>query len=807
MVKKSFLILGFALLISNFLFAQISYSGHQSITTDADSTILCGDLNGDGFEDLLVLSSSYSVNNSLDEYHKLIWFPNNGQGGFENDGIVIDPTVEHYDAVHLLDLDNDNHLDIVFKIYGNAIWYRNEGQGYFSSPNILLSNDAESIIIFKDYNNDDYTDMIVSYYNNLQIYYFYENDGQANFSNTPIQLLVNSDIFLNGLLEVHDIDNDNDNDLIFKSYSANNENSISIFTNDGDNNFEETTLINDINLSDNQKPIQFEDIDNNGFDDIVYLKYFDNFEYQINCYHNNNGMFGEKQTIYTNNNNSYDLIFKMKDIDNDQDKDLIIKKTVVHPSNFIDYTISYLENDGEGNFSQETFILETNNRINDFVFTDIDNDLDYDLVFSEHNSGLRVFENNIINITPPILSDYTIWTNTTYTTVGEEIEIPIYSSTLSSNEQIISYDFNFAFNDTKLAYAGYSLEGTVADGGSVSINNLGEILDIGYMTETALQGEHKILKLRFYVLEEEYSEIIITDFYYNNTPINDIQNSAVHISPVMNYVYGDVDVNEMINSYDAALTLQYSVGLEPLPQIDPLPWENWRKIVANVDGLGEITSNDASLILQYATSIINIFPVENMDKNTSADETSLNYVITENEIQVYTNSNYVVAFNLSFEENNDITLGNPIFEGDYLTAQNINNEDYKLALCTNLPIEESTLVVRIPYTLNTTNVNIELSSIVNGAENNMSLSMTPTNTIDVAKTAFGIYPNPAKNQLFVRNITDDQIIYIYNAQGQLVLETLINGSKAIDISGLDKGIYMLKVQNEQEVMSSKFVKK
>jgi peptidase C25-like protein/dockerin type I repeat protein len=77
-----------------------------------------------------------------------------------------------------------------------------------------------------------------------------------------------------------------------------------------------------------------------------------------------------------------------------------------------------------------------------------------------------------------------------------------------------------------------------------------------------------------------------------------------------NILYGDIDGNGEVESFDASISLQYFVGMDPLPEIDPLPWEVIRIIRGDVDGNGSVESFDASLILQYFVGIIDEFPVE-----------------------------------------------------------------------------------------------------------------------------------------------------------------------------------------------------
>jgi len=103
---------------------------------------------------------------------------------------------------------------------------------------------------------------------------------------------------------------------------------------------------------------------------------------------------------------------------------------------------------------------------------------------------------------------------------------------------------------------------------------------------------------------------------------NDPEVSMLDIPVTMNIggqniTYGDVDSNGFVESYDASITIQYFVGMDPIPGIDPLPWEVIRIISADVDGNGNVESYDASLILQYFVGLIDVFPVEqNMRRKT-----------------------------------------------------------------------------------------------------------------------------------------------------------------------------------------------
>ncbi len=71
-----------------------------------------------------------------------------------------------------------------------------------------------------------------------------------------------------------------------------------------------------------------------------------------------------------------------------------------------------------------------------------------------------------------------------------------------------------------------------------------------------------------------------------------------------------------------------------------------------------------------------------------------------------------------------------------------------------------------------------------------------------------IYPNPAIDKLTIEFAEEYKMsIQIYNIVGDCILQTeLNNGAKTIDISSLAKGIYVIRMSNNQTTMVSKFVK-
>ena len=114
-------------------------------------------------------------------------------------------------------------------------------------------------------------------------------------------------------------------------------------------------------------------------------------------------------------------------------------------------------------------------------------------------------------------------------------------------------------------------------------------------------------------------------------------------------LFGDIDTNTVVQAYDAALALQYSVGLNPLPTMDPLPWSSWRLAVANVDTVGNVTANDASLILQHSAKLISTFPAD--AKKRGGDAPVANVTVTQEGNQlVFRATGALYAFNVYMKE-------------------------------------------------------------------------------------------------------------------------------------------------------------
>ncbi|WP_027386352.1 M1 family metallopeptidase [Chryseobacterium gregarium] len=89
-------------------------------------------------------------------------------------------------------------------------------------------------------------------------------------------------------------------------------------------------------------------------------------------------------------------------------------------------------------------------------------------------------------------------------------------------------------------------------------------------------------------------------------------------------------------------------------------------------------------------------------------------------------------------------------------------------------------------------------------ERNSTVTMdTSLGTAEAAKEAFALYPNPAKNELYIKGIDKPADFTIYFTDGKLVRKGICVPEKAINISELVPGIYVFKIKER----NIKFIKK
>ena len=485
-------------------------------------------------------------------------------------------------------------------------------------------------------------------------------------------------------------------------------------------------------------------------------------------------------------------------------------------------------------------------------------------------------------------------------TLGQAVELPVAVSELTAADNIISYQFDISYDPLVLTYTGFSLTGTMADGGNAVVNDgVTGRLSVGYMHTSPLVGTGDILLLQFNSLALDTTELLISNAYLNSTPVPDLQTGTVIITevapptaaitysdtinrfadtllitatfseamhagnPVLlhmdgvvslmdlemnrlsenvyNYTYtipkasgevnlslsngtdlwgnevvaiptagasfviitfrpGDVDDDGVVLAYDAALTLQHSVGINPLPETDPLPWENWRDSTANVDGSGGITAYDAGMILQYSAGIISSFSSTALK---SAPAAGVSIEVGDNYL-LFRSRGELLGLNIN-TTNQQGLLGTPeVLKKEFMSAINMDGTTYRIGLCTASAASDGDAVMRIPYN---GSGSVTFHIIENAEERVVTVDLL-TGMFVSELSQIEIYPNPVIDMLLISGLSGPTFVRIYNIHGQLLLTAHTEGNRGeIDLSNLPGGIYMIMFEMGKETVIRKFLKR
>jgi predicted outer membrane repeat protein len=272
--------------------------------------------------------------------------------------------------------------------------------------------------------------------------------------------------------------------------------------------------------------------------------------------------------------------------------------------------------------------------------------------------------------------------------------------------------------------------------------------------------------------------------------------------------YGDISDNGVVDSYDAALVLMYVVGLDPLPQLDPLPWSDWRLERADVNLSGDIGAIDAAYILQYIVGIISELPVVNAMRLSAGEIT-----ISHDAEYIYLNSLNAI-FSLEYDTNAEnliVDLPETIND-DCLYSYNEN----KFALISAAGISGN--IIKLPYQVEDQGAwNVHFQIVDNG--NSYDLKYLSEDNITELDRIISIYPNPFNPETRITfNLPESEHVNIsvYNLKGQLVKiltdEILPSGNNTLIWDGrnatgrkVSSGIYLLRVKSNNDIVSKKIM--
>lgn len=374
--------------------------------TFASSIKDSADINNDSFIDLLVVSD-------LQKTVKLLINDTNGN--------LIPTTlvegIEDLDEARFSDIDNDGDLDIIFNSDASSSV---PGTGIYKLVNDGANNFQQSFInsnfirefLMTDIDSDGYDDIItISTSNNDIVVWVYYNDGTGGFSSKMVFVTVPLDsITYSGtvnLISYEDLDLDGlrDFDLGVEFY----------LKGDGTGGF------NAIQLPVKGKMVDF---DNDGDFDVVYSD-LNASSWTLSWFENSSGTFTEN--IIDSNYRGPNI--EVKDFDGDGDKDIIS----IPDSDFLSEGVAFWTNNGGMAFQKS--IINTDIKSGELFATDVDADLDWDVIISDRRIGFFNFKNTsdipvVLNIDDFVLDNLKIYPNPTTDFINIKTNEPITTAEL-----------------------------------------------------------------------------------------------------------------------------------------------------------------------------------------------------------------------------------------------------------------------------------------------------------------------------------------------------------------------------------------
>jgi hypothetical protein len=77
----------------------------------------------------------------------------------------------------------------------------------------------------------------------------------------------------------------------------------------------------------------------------------------------------------------------------------------------------------------------------------------------------------------------------------------------------------------------------------------------------------------------------------------------------------------------------------------------------------------------------------------------------------------------------------------------------------------------------------------------------------VNKTNFTLYPNPVQSNIIYFNTNNPSKIEVYTITGKLILsKNLKNDAESLDVSGLNQGLYLVKMTTNFGVQVKKLIR-
>lgn len=287
-----------------------------------------------------------------------------------------------------------------------------------------------------------------------------------------------------------------------------------------------------------------------------------------------------------------------------------------------------------------------------------------------------------------------------------------------------------------------------------------------------------------------------------------------------NIIYGDCNTDSQIEKSDVKKILDYTTSANKSLEI--LNWTDNQVLAADVDGNGHITSNDASLILQFQNNKIKKFPVEEYPNYQEESSAKIEVEIENGQLVFYPEGE-IVAFDLVIEKKADFILRKPNFvdeENNRIKSFKENDKQYLISIASPEEFFAGESFLSIPFQLRkTTTINCYL--YINNRSAGITLNILPQGIDEYAlkNCKLESYPNPfhyKSNIQFSLNRSTKVDLRVLDNNGNIVKilnsSTLTKGNHFYEWYGenqtgknVNHGIYYLELTVENKRFSNRLI--
>ncbi len=325
-----------------------------------------------------------------------------------------------------VDIDGDDDLDMFTGAEdGRISFFRNDGTNdqpqwsFVSDSYDSIDVGEKSAPFFADIDDDGDFDLFVG--NDQGMISFYQNNGNSSF---PLWTKITDsydsiDVGERSFPCLVDIDADSDLDLFVGEKGGN----VNFYRNDGTETSPLWSFVTEsyhsIDVGASSTP-QFVDIDDDGDFDLFVGEEYGNINFYRNTGTSNSPEWDSITSNYNSINAGRNSVPVFTDIDDDSDFDLSVGQE--------EGKVCYYRNDGSANLPDWSFVTENYNFIDlgsysKPVLADIDGDGDFDLFVGEEDGNINFYRSEM---TSPI-SSWTFVTQNYYAIKAEDYSQPVFA--------------------------------------------------------------------------------------------------------------------------------------------------------------------------------------------------------------------------------------------------------------------------------------------------------------------------------------------------------------------------------------------